>query len=243
MKQAWTVQQKCSEASQYGAVVCGLLIGGLVNLSNTYYGLRIGAGSQMSMASGLLGFSALKLLSKHTTGHFTAAENVLVISVATSTGCMPVTAGFVGIIPALEYPITPEENGPLQIAWGSLVVWSLALAFFGLIFASLLRNHFIVRERLPWPGAKATAHLINTLHHAGEDHQRMTTGDFGPQVVLRLQSGRIMIVLLKKPGSPCFCEEIIQSGGLIRAASLRARAYPEFSYDCSTTASRKFWCG
>lgn len=41
----------------------------------------------------------------------------------------------------------------------------MGLCFFGLIFASLLRDHFIVREKLPWPGPKATAHLINTLHH------------------------------------------------------------------------------
>jgi hypothetical protein len=84
----------------------------LVNLSTSYYGLRIGAGSQMSMVSGLWGFVGFKLFSKHTAVRFSAAENVLVISVATATGCMPVTAGFVGIIPALEYLIGPEENGP-----------------------------------------------------------------------------------------------------------------------------------
>lgn len=105
------------------------------------------------------------MFSSYTAIRFTAAENVLIISVATATGCMPVTTGFVGIIPALEYLIGPEENGPLRIDWESLVLWSMGLCFFGLIFASLLREHFIVREKLPWPGPKATAHLINTLHH------------------------------------------------------------------------------
>jgi uncharacterized oligopeptide transporter (OPT) family protein len=111
-----------------------------------------------------LGFVGFKLFSKKTAVRFSAAENVLVISVATSTGCMPVTAGFVGIIPALEYLIGPEENGPLHLKWESLVLWSMGLCFFGLIFASLLREHFVVREKLPWPGPKANAHLINTLH-------------------------------------------------------------------------------
>src|SRR4051812_20619605 len=64
------------------ALLVGLCLGVLVNLSNTYYGLRIGVGSQMSMVSGLLGFVVFKLFSKHTTARFTAAENVLVISVA-----------------------------------------------------------------------------------------------------------------------------------------------------------------
>lgn len=147
------------------ALISGLLIGVLVNLSNTYYGLRIGAGSQMSMVSGLLGYIGFKLFSRYTVIRFTAAENVLIISVATATGCMPVTAGFVGIIPALEYLIGPEENGPLRIDWEKLVLWSMGLCFFGLVFASLFREHFVVREKLPWPGPKATAHLINTLHH------------------------------------------------------------------------------
>ncbi|KUJ07407.1 oligopeptide transporter [Mollisia scopiformis] len=146
------------------ALLAGLFLGVLVNLSNTYYGLRIGAGSQMSMVSGLLGFVGFKLFSKHTAVRFSAAENFLVISVATATGCMPITAGFVGIIPALEYLIGAEENGPLHLHWESLVLWSMGLCFFGLIFASLLREHFVVQERLPWPGPKANAHLINTLH-------------------------------------------------------------------------------
>ncbi|PGH19534.1 hypothetical protein AJ80_03869 [Polytolypa hystricis UAMH7299] len=117
------------------------------------------------MASGLLGFITFKLLSRSTERPLTAAENVLIISVATATGCMPVTAGFVGIIPVLEYLIGLEEGGPLRIAWESLIVWTIGLCFFGLIFASLLREHFIVREKLPWPGPKATSHLIKTIHH------------------------------------------------------------------------------
>lgn len=116
------------------ALLAGLLIGVLVNLTNTYYGLRIGAGNQMSMVSALLGYIGFKLLSKYLAKRFTPAENVLLVSVATATGCMPLTAGFVGIIPALEYIIGPDENGPLRISFGSLVLWSLGLCFFGIVF-------------------------------------------------------------------------------------------------------------
>jgi uncharacterized oligopeptide transporter (OPT) family protein len=134
------------------ALVSGLIIGLLVNLSNIYYGLQTGVSNQLSMVSGLLGYVGFKLFSRYTTMQFSAAENGLIISVATATGCMPVTAGFTGVVPALEYVIDAEENGPLRIGWGNLVLWSLGLCFFGLLFASLLREHFIVRERLPWPG-------------------------------------------------------------------------------------------
>lgn len=150
------------------ALISGLIIGLLVNLSNTYYGLQTGVSNQMPMVSGLLGYVGFKLFSRYTTMQFSAPENVLIISVATATGCMPVTAGFTGVVPALEYVIGPEENGPLRIGWGILVLWSSGLCFFGLIFASLLREHFIVREKLPWPGPRATAHLINTLHHKSQ---------------------------------------------------------------------------
>ncbi|KAI1411462.1 oligopeptide transporter [Hypoxylon sp. FL1857] len=147
------------------ALIAGLLIGVLINLTNTYYGLRVGAGSQMSMVSALLGYVSFRTLSRYTAARFTALENVLIVSVATATGCMPLTAGFVGMIPALEYIIGPDENGPLRIGFGNLVLWSIGLCFFGIIFAALFRDHFIKREKLPWPGASATAHLINTLHH------------------------------------------------------------------------------
>lgn len=97
------------------ALVSGLFIDVLVNLWNIYYGLRIGVGSQMFMISGLLRYIELKMFSRYTATRYTTAENVLIISVATATECMPVTAGFVEIIPVFEYLIGPEENGPLHI--------------------------------------------------------------------------------------------------------------------------------
>lgn len=147
------------------ALLAGLFIGLLINLSNTYYGLRIGFASQMSMVSGLLGYAWFQITAKYTTTPFTISENVLLISIATAAGCMPVTAGFIGIIPALEYLIGPGENGPLRVSLENLIIWSMALSFFGLIFASLFREHFVMREKLPWPGAKATSQLLKTLHY------------------------------------------------------------------------------
>ncbi|KAF2240748.1 OPT superfamily oligopeptide transporter [Trematosphaeria pertusa] len=153
------------------AIMSGLLIGLLINVSNTYYGLRVGSGSGMSMVSALMGFTGFRLFSRYTTTRFGAAENVLLVSVATATGCMPFTAGLIGAIPALEFLIGPDENGPLREGFGSLLVWTVGLCFFGIVFAAMLRGHFIERERLPWPGASATAHLINTLHHSAPKSQ------------------------------------------------------------------------
>ncbi|KAM0430145.1 hypothetical protein ACHAPT_006153 [Fusarium lateritium] len=162
------------------ALLAGLVISVFINLSNTYYGLQIGVASQMSMISGLLGYAGFKLFSRFLTTPFTIAEHVLVVSVATASGCMPVTAGFIGVIPALEYLLGPDDNGPFRLPWGALVVWSVGLCFFGLIFASLFRESFVVREKLPWPGARATAHLLNTLHHADGKLQRQTSSVESP---------------------------------------------------------------
>ena len=55
-------------------------------------------------------------------------------------------------------------------------MWSIGLCFFGLIFASIFRQYFVVRENLPWPGARATAQLITTLHGGDKtEHQIVTT--------------------------------------------------------------------
>ncbi|KAM7214454.1 oligopeptide transporter [Rhypophila decipiens] len=192
------------------AVVLGLLIGLLVNISNTYYGLRVGAGSQMSMISALLGFIIFKLVSTYgqSTKRLGPAENVLLTSVATATGCMPLTAGTIGVIPALEYIIGSDENGPLPQSFGGLVIWAFGLSFFGIIFTALLREPLIERERrLPWPGASATAHLIRTLHgstklpqHVDETSplRQQPTADSGGQSITTVEP--LAISMLNQTG-------------------------------------------
>ncbi|KAH7179158.1 uncharacterized protein B0J16DRAFT_386985 [Fusarium flagelliforme] len=144
-------------------VLVGALVGVLVNLSN-YYGLRVGFASHMLTVLGLLGFAGFIVFSRWTSYPLSAEENVLIISVATATRAMPVTAGLIGIIPALEYLIGPTENGPLTLNWHDLILWSIGLCLFGLIFASWVRPYFIDREDLPWPGARVTAQLVKSLH-------------------------------------------------------------------------------
>jgi uncharacterized oligopeptide transporter (OPT) family protein len=80
---------------------------------------------------------------------------------------MPLTARFTGIIPALEYLKGPDENGLLRESFANLVLWLIGLCFFGIIFAALLREHFIEREQLPWPAASATALRQEST---GEEH-------------------------------------------------------------------------
>jgi len=77
---------------------------------------------------------------------------------------MPLSAGFVGVIPALERLLEPEEGGPLRIGTPRLVFWSIGVAFFGVFFAVPLRRQVIIKEKLKFPSGTATALMISVLH-------------------------------------------------------------------------------
>ena len=55
-----------------------------------------------------------------------------------------------GIIPALS-EMSPDQNppdGPITLSTGQLLLWSAALAFFGVFLAVPLRSQTIIREKL-----------------------------------------------------------------------------------------------
>ena len=79
-------------------------------------------------------------------------------------GTMPLGCGFVGVMPALNYMLTPEEQGPLFLSLWKLVLWSLGLCFFGVVFAVPLRRQVIIQEKLKFPSGTATALMIGVLH-------------------------------------------------------------------------------
>ena len=87
----------------------------------------------MSLQSALVGFGLLKTLPTALPKllplrkPFTPQENVILQTVAVATGTMPLAAGLVGIIPALEM-MTPALDGREGIVLGywSLVLWCLA---------------------------------------------------------------------------------------------------------------------
>ncbi|KAF9578475.1 hypothetical protein BGW38_005701, partial [Lunasporangiospora selenospora] len=149
------------------AVVVGILIGTLLCFTNMYFGLQTGWISMMSLQSSLLGFALFKAAKRYLKVPFGPAENIVLQSVAVATGTMPLAAGFVGIIPALQM-MTLEDNpagGPFFLSTGNMILWSLAIAFFGVFIAVPLRKQVIVKEKLPFPSGTATAQMIGVLHN------------------------------------------------------------------------------
>ncbi|THH08926.1 hypothetical protein EW145_g2371 [Phellinidium pouzarii] len=78
---------------------------------------------------------------------------------------MPLAAGFVGIIPALAV-LDPDLDGslPLVLSWSKAVLWSCAVAFFGVFLSPPIRKQVIIEEELAFPSGTATAQLISVLH-------------------------------------------------------------------------------
>ena len=161
-------------------VLVGLAIGVVICFSNMYFGLQTGWVSGMAMPSALIGFAYFKVVARTLKLPFTPVENVLVQSVAGSVGTMPLGCGFVGVIPALNFLLKPEEGGPLDISLWKLIVWAVGICFFGVVFAVPLRREMIIREKLKFPSGTATALLIKVLHGDKEPSPTRSQHRHGP---------------------------------------------------------------
>ncbi|KAI0602288.1 OPT superfamily oligopeptide transporter [Biscogniauxia sp. FL1348] len=149
-------------------VAAGLAVGLVICFSNMYFGLQTGWVSMMTMPASLLGFGIFRALSPHLSFPFSPVENVLVQSVAGGMAIMPLGCGFVGVMPAMEYLLKPSEQGPLHLSMWKLIIWSLGLCYFGVVFAVPLRRQVIIREQLRFPSGFSTAVLIGILHGKGQ---------------------------------------------------------------------------
>lgn len=153
-------------------VLVGLAIGVIICFSNMYFGLQTGWVSGMAMPAALIGFAFFKSVAKYIDYPFTPVENVLVQTVAGAVGTMPLGCGFVGVLPALNYLLKPEEGGPLVLGTGKLIIWALGICLFGVFIAVPLRKEVIIREKLKFPSGTATALMIGVLHGDTEGEEK-----------------------------------------------------------------------
>ncbi|KAL2265616.1 hypothetical protein VTJ83DRAFT_6716 [Remersonia thermophila] len=159
-------------------VLVGLAVGTVICFSNMYFGLQTGWVSTMSMPASLMGFGIFRLLRSHLGDlPFSPVENVLVQTVAGSMAIMPLGCGFVGVLPAMNYLLKPEEQGPIRLGLPALIIWSLGLCYFGVVFAVPLRRQVLIRERLRFPTGFSTAVLISVLHGKGKETTAAAGGE------------------------------------------------------------------
>ncbi|KAI5845939.1 OPT oligopeptide transporter protein-domain-containing protein [Tricharina praecox] len=157
------------------AVVTGCILGGLVNASNVYLGLRTGWTFPANLFGTIFGFAFLKFCSRTfgenfpiLGGSFGPKENAIVQTAATAAGGLG--GIFVSAIPAL-YQM--DLLGDPVSDFPRLLTFTIVSAYYGLLFATPLRKFFIIhvaRElNLIFPTATAAAMTIRSMHSIGGD--------------------------------------------------------------------------
>ncbi|HBH51919.1 MAG TPA: peptide transporter [Planctomycetaceae bacterium] len=148
------------------SVVTGMLIGGVMSISNLYVGLKTGWGLTVTVTSCIIAFALFKFLEAiyppWRKDHFTILENYTMSSAASAAGYMA-SAGLVSAIPALTL-ITGQQLK----AW-ELMAWLTAVSLLGVFMAIPLKRQLINIDQLPFPEGLATAQTLKSMHTAGAE--------------------------------------------------------------------------
>lgn len=148
------------------AVITGMLLGGIMSLSNLYVGLKTGWGIGVAITSCILAFSIFKALQKifpfWIKKEFTVLENNTMQSAASAAGYM-CSAGLVSAIPALTM-----LNGT-KMTSVDLILWLSAVSLLGCFMAIPMKRQMINVEQLKFPSGIAAAETLQSMHAKGEE--------------------------------------------------------------------------
>lgn len=146
------------------AVIFGMLIGGVMSISNLYVGLKTGWGLGVTVTSCIIAyavFSALeRIVPPWRSRPFTILENYTMSSAASAAGYMS-SAGLVSALPAL-YLTTGRLLTSLELG-----LWLGAVSLLGVFMAIPLKRQLVNIDRLPFPSGIATAETLRSLHTTG----------------------------------------------------------------------------
>ena len=139
------------------SALTGMIIGGVLSVTNLYVGIKTGWTLGIGITSVVLSFAFFKLLSRIGLGkEITILENNAMQSIATSAGYM--TAPLVSSISA--YMVITGTMIPQQ----QTVIWISLLSLLGVFFAFPLKKRFINDEQLPFPEGRAAGVVMDNLH-------------------------------------------------------------------------------
>lgn len=139
------------------SAMTGMLLGGVLSLTNLYVGIRTGWTLGVGITSVILSFAIFKALSKLKLGNeMTVLENNAMQSIATSAGYM--TAPLISSLAAYM-----AVTGRI-IPWQHTMIWIILLGILGVLFAFPLKKRFINDEQLPFPEGYAAGIVMDNLH-------------------------------------------------------------------------------
>lgn len=148
------------------SIVTGMLIGGVMSISNLYIGLKTGWGLGVTVTACIIAYSVFRALEAivpyFRRTPFTVLENYTMSSAASAAGYMA-SAGLVSAIPALF--LTTGRT----LMWWEMMSWISAVSLLGVFMAIPLRRQLIEIDQLPFPSGIATAETLKSMHTAGRD--------------------------------------------------------------------------
>lgn len=142
------------------AVITGCLIGGIVCCMNIYIGLKIGWSFGSSIISAILGYAIFQIIQPKKP--YSLLENNITQTTGSAASSMASAAGLLAPIPALQMM-------DVELPISTLFMWSIAVAFLGVMFAVPLRKQYVVIENLRFPSGLATANTIKALYASSTD--------------------------------------------------------------------------
>jgi uncharacterized oligopeptide transporter (OPT) family protein len=139
------------------SALTGMVLGGILSLTNLYIGIKTGWTLGVGISSVILSYALFKFMARLKLGtEMTILENNAMQSIATSAGYM--TAPMMASIPA--YMMVTGEVIPMwQCFW-----WIVILALLGVLFAFPLKRRFINDEQMPFPEGYAAGVVMDSLH-------------------------------------------------------------------------------
>jgi putative OPT family oligopeptide transporter len=138
------------------ALLLGCGIGVVLAAGNVYTGLKTSFIDGGSITAALLGFAFFATFKRLARRPFSALENNITQTTASSAAIMSFALGLSGPIPALSL------MGHNYSGW-ALAAWAICLGTIGILIANTLRRKLILVERLPFPTGAATAEVIETI--------------------------------------------------------------------------------
>ena len=168
------------------SIVTGMLIGGVMSISNLYVGLKTGWGLGVTITASIIAYAVFQFLETiipaYRKNPFTILENYTMSSAASAAGYMA-SAGLVSAIPAL-YLTTGRSLTSVE-----MMLWIGSVSMLGVFMAIPMKRQMIDIEQLPFPSGIATAETLKSMHSEGTEslHKAkslMWGGGIGAFVVL-----------------------------------------------------------
>jgi uncharacterized oligopeptide transporter (OPT) family protein len=139
------------------SALTGMVLGGVLSLTNLYIGIQTGWTLGVGITSVILSFAAFKILARLGLGHeMTILENNAMQSIATAAGYM--TAPLVTSLSA--YMIITDRVIPMT----QIMIWMISLSLLGVLFAFPLKRRFINDEQYAFPEGRACGIVLDALH-------------------------------------------------------------------------------